>query len=50
MTSNPQIHWHNLLDTNNLKVFAKTDNNLYAKNRHKAIETNGYRRLPCNAI
>ncbi|CAB1055966.1 hypothetical protein D1BOALGB6SA_700 [Olavius sp. associated proteobacterium Delta 1] len=33
-----------------LKIFAKTDNNLYAKNRHKAIETDYNRRLTFNAL
>jgi hypothetical protein len=29
--------------SNNLKLFAKIDNNLYAKIRHKAIETHYFR-------
>jgi hypothetical protein len=28
-----------------LKLFAKTDNNLYVKYKHKAIETNYYSRF-----
>ncbi len=31
-----------LESSNDLKLFAKTDNNLYAKIRHKAIETRYY--------